>query len=66
MLVSTGNRIEGSARGPSGRVCRTPTRSDHEVRLSRHHPPTHHPRHLAQRLKAAVSDSPKPSNPYIF
>ena len=31
--------------------CRTPTRFDHEVRLSG--PPTH-PQHLAQRLKAAL------------
>ena len=34
-------------------LCRTPTRSDHEVRLFRPPPPTTHPRHLAQRLKAA-------------
>ena len=39
--------------------CRTPTRSDHEVRLSRP-PPTTHPRHLAQRLKAALPTVPSP------
>ena len=43
--------------------CRTPTRSDHEVRLSRPPPPTtttHHPRHLAQRLKSALLTVPRP------
>ena len=45
--------------------CRTPTRSDHEVRLSRPpppttHPPTTHPRHLAQRLKSALLTVPRP------
>ena len=39
--------------------CRTPTRSDHEVRLSRP-PPAHHPRHLAQRLKAALPTGTRP------
>ena len=39
-------------------ICRTPTRSDHEVRLSG--PPTHHPRHLAERLKAALPTVPSP------
>ena len=37
--------------------CRTPTRSDHEVRLSRPRP---RPRHLAQRLKAAHLTVPRP------
>ena len=40
-------------------ICRTPTRSDHEVRLSRPPPPTH-PRHLAQRLKSALLTVPRP------
>ena len=38
--------------------CRTPTRSDHEVRLSS--PPTTHPRHLAQRSNSALLTVPHP------
>ena len=47
--------------------CRTPTRSDQEVRLSRpptthHHPPTT----LSSEIEICTSDSPTPPNPYIF
>ena len=41
-------------------LCRTLWRSDHEVHLSRHPPPPTHPRHLAQRLKAALPTVPSP------
>ena len=45
--------------------CRTPTRSDHEVRLSS--PPTHPPpTTLSSEIEFCTSDSPTPPNPYIF
>ena len=42
--------------------CRTPTRSDHEVRLSS--PPT--TTTLSSEIEICTSDSPTPPNPYIF